>query len=267
VVAAVVAIPLVGLAWKAGRDVQRDGDRYVQSWSAAKVAFMVARSPWESRREIGWTLAIGATAAVVTTVIALAVAWAVRQRRRGAPVLAAVIALGAAVPAPLIGVWLIGLLNRPSDSPLAGLAVLYDRTLLAPIFVQTVRALPLVTLWLWRQLASVPSDLLDAARCEGAGAWRQLWFVALPLRWPSVVAALVAGLAIAVGELSATLLVLPPGVTTISVRVFQLLHYGIDDRMAGLCLAMFAAAGLATAAAAAAARAGNRHRVLQRGHG
>ena len=121
---------------------------------------------------------------------------------------------GAAIPAPLLGVWVIGFLNRPPDSPLAGLAVLYDRTLLAPILVQTVRALPLVTLWLWRQLASVPSDLLDAARSEGASSWTQLWRVALPLRWTAVAAAFVGALAIAVGELSATLLVLPPGVTT-----------------------------------------------------
>ena len=46
---------------------------------------------------------------------------------------------------------------------------------------------------------------------------------------------------LSVGELSASLLVLPPGVTTISVRIFQLLHYGVDDRVAALALSVFAA--------------------------
>ena len=70
------------------------------------------------------------------------------------------------------------------------------------------------------------------------------------------VAAAGAGMALvlAMGELSASLLVLPPGVTTISVRIFQLLHYGVDDRVAALALSVFAAmtalAGLTAAAVA-----------------
>ena len=46
------------------------------------------------------------------------------------------------------------------------------------------------------------------------------------------------GLAIAVGELAATVLVVPPGPTTISVRIFSLIHYGVDDRVASICLAL-----------------------------
>jgi ABC-type spermidine/putrescine transport system permease subunit II len=42
-----------------------------------------------------------------------------------------------------------------------------------------------------------------------------------------------------VGELAATVLVLPPQQSTaISVRVFQMLHYGVDDRLAAICLVM-----------------------------
>jgi ABC-type spermidine/putrescine transport system permease subunit II len=44
--------------------------------------------------------------------------------------------------------------------------------------------------------------------------------------------------------------VVPPGVTTISVRVFQLIHYGIDDRVAAVCLSIFGVLALLIAAAA-----------------
>jgi iron(III) transport system permease protein len=131
---------------------------------------------------------------------------------------------------------------------------LYDRTLVAPVLVQLVRALPLVELWLWTQFSSVPRDLVEAARSEGAGPAAQLLRVALPLRLPAVAAAGLIGLLLAVGEVSATLLVVPPGVTTISVRVFQLIHYGIDDRVAAIALSVFGAIGVLAALAAAATR-------------
>jgi iron(III) transport system permease protein len=256
--AAVAFVPLAGLAYKAGIRVDHVDGAYVQSWSPAKLIQLVARSPWENRREWGWSLEIGALAAASATAIALAVAWRVRERPQRAALAAMALAFLAAIPASLLGVWTIDVLNRPPDSPLAALAFLYDRTLAAPAFVQLLRALPLVTLWLWSQLATISDDLLDAARSEGAGAWTRFWRIALPLRRPAVVAALAAALALAVGELSATLLVLPPGVTTISVRVFQMLHYGVDDRVAALCLSIFGQIAVFVIAASLLARAHER---------
>ena len=159
--------------------------------------------------------------------------------------LAACVALGFAIPGPLWGVWTIILLNHPTDSIFAPLTVLYDRTLLSPILVQVARALPLAGLWMWSQLVSVPQDLLEAARSEGASPMTQLFRIALPLRQAGVAAAAGIALVIAVSELSATLLVVPPGVTPIAVHIFQLLHYGVDDRVAGLVLSVFGTIGLA----------------------
>lgn len=249
--AAIVFVPLAGLAWKAGIEVHQDDGAYHRSWSTAKLVGMIARSPWEHRREWFWSLEIGVLAAAAATGLALALAWAACGRRRVAAPVAVGLVLLATIPAPLLGVGVIAALNRPPESPLAGLAVLYDRTLAAPILVQVVRILPPVALWLWLQLTSVPYDLIESARSEGAGLWTRLVRVALPLRRAGLAVGGVAALAIAVGELSATLLVLPPGVTTVSVRVFQLLHYGVDDRVSALCLAIFGAIGLGVGAAAA----------------
>jgi iron(III) transport system permease protein len=256
-----LAPPLASLVWKAGIDVtQRDG-AFIRSWSLAKAATMVAESPWEHRREWGWSLAIGATAMAATTVVGVLLAWQAR-RPRSARLLAACVAAAIAVPAPLWGVWAIAALNHPADSIWAPLTVLYDRTLLAPAALQTIRALPIVGLWLWSQLASVPRDLLEAARSEGASSFTQLWRVALPLRWTGVSAAAGMALVLAVGELSASLLVLPPGVTTISVRIFQLLHYGVDDRVAALALSVFVAMGAIAILFAAVTAIRTRHRRL-----
>jgi iron(III) transport system permease protein len=259
-IAAVAFVPLVGLAYKAGIRVDRMDGAYVQSWSPTKLLQLVVRSPWENRREWGWSLACGALAAALATALAVVVAWRVRERPRWAAPSAIALAIVAAIPAPLVGVWTIEMLNRPPNSPLAALTFLYDRTLAAPVFVQIVRALPLVALWLWSQLATISDDLLDAARSEGAGAWTRFWRIVLPLRRSALTAALAAALALAIGELSATLLVVPPGVTTISVQVFQLLHYGVDDRVAALCLSIFGL--IAAGVLAASLFAGTRERSV-----
>jgi iron(III) transport system permease protein len=256
--AAVVLAPLAGLAWKAGIDVrQRDG-QFERSWSAAKAATMVAQSPWEHRREWGWSLAIGVAAALAAVALAVLLAWWARVRSGSTKPQAVLLAIGLAVPAPLWGVWVIAMLNHPADSMLAPLTMLYDRTLLAPILVQLVRALPITALWLWSQFTSVPQDLLEAARSEGAPWYTQLFRVALPLRLPGLAAAAGIALVLAVSELSATLLVVPPGVTPLSVRIFQQLHQGVDGRVAALALSIFGLLGIVITVALATRAPGRR---------
>ncbi|NOY29659.1 MAG: iron ABC transporter permease, partial [Planctomycetes bacterium] len=238
-VAAVVVVPVVSLLGKAGMvsippPAQRSVDeQVVRQWSAQKAATMVWQSPWEHRRELRWSCTIGGAAAA--TMGGLLIAWALRTGRLPAWPTTLLLALGFSIPGPLLAVWVIRLLNHPEDSVGWPLTWCYDHTILAPTLVQFCRALPLATLVLWSQLASLPQDVLDSAMSEGAGWWRRLFAVALPLRWPAVVAAACLSLVIAMSDLAATLLVAPPGVATLSMRIFGLLHYGAEDRVAALC--------------------------------
>jgi iron(III) transport system permease protein len=126
-------------------------------------------------------------------------------------------------------------LNQPGS---ATLNYLYDRTIFAPWLAIVVRALPVAIVVLWHAFRTAPVELVEAATLEGAGPLRRLLYVGLPLRWPAVLAALLAALAVGLGELSASVMVLPPGVSTVAFRVFDLLHTGYEDRVAGLCLSL-----------------------------
>jgi iron(III) transport system permease protein len=151
---------------------------------------------------------------------------------------------GLAVPGPLIGLGIIWLLDR--DQP-AAVAWLYDRTVTAPVLALAVRTLPLTILICgvaWRTLAA---DVLEAAACDGAGPWIRFWRIAIPQRLPALTAAWLAGLAWAAGDLACSILVVPPGITTVPIRVFGLVHSGVDQQVAGICLV--AAAGYAVLAA------------------
>lgn len=252
IVLLVAGVPLANLFYKAGIQVEVTEAGRVRSWSLAKAFEQIGEAPFEFQGELLMSARVGALAATAATVVALPLAWSMRRPRRFPLVRLATLATCMTIPGPLLGLGMIRVLNQPEDSPLGFLGLLYD-TEFAPWLVQSVRALPLATLILWPALASVPQAMLDVAATDGIG-WRgQLLRIALPQRWPAVAAAWLVAFAIAVDELAATVLVQPPaagGVQAISVSIFQLLHYGVDDRAAAICIVMVFGVAVVTAAAA-----------------
>lgn len=234
-------IPVVNLACQAGVTVDRTPEGWVRGWSLEKLATAVGSAPWEHRREAWLTAHLGVAVATGATLLGGSLAWGVARRPRGRWAACIVAAACLIVPGPLVGVVLIRLLNHPWDSPLAWLTWLYDHTQLAPWLAQMVRATPVAALVLLPAWLSIPEGTLAAARSDGAGRWAVLCRIAAPMRWRAVAVAWLGALAVSVGELAATILVLPPGDQTLTVRIFSLLHYGVEDRVAGigLCLMGF----------------------------
>jgi ABC-type Fe3+ transport system permease subunit len=250
-------VPLGNLLYKAGMHVTVADTIRTRSWSAMKVIERIAKAPHEFRGELWLSAQISGAAATAALAIALPLAWSMRSSLSASlrywPWLRLLaLSLCLTIPGPLLGVATIRLLNQPPDSPLAFLAVLYDSKF-APWLVQTLRALPLATLILWPALASIPQVMLDTAATDSTGWWGILVRIALPQRWPAAAAAWLVAFAVAIGELAATILVMPPqrGATALSIQVFQLIHYGVDDRVAAICLVtVFAVAALTGIAAA-----------------
>jgi iron(III) transport system permease protein len=246
-----LGVPLMSLVIKAGMGVAHAGGQPVRCWSAFRCLAMVAGSPARHAREFGWSIVIATAAAVAVMVIATMLAWLARERGTGRIPLLVVTALALAVPGPVVGVAIIQLLNHPH---VPALMWLYDRSILAPWLAQTFRGLPLPTLIMWHALATVPAGVLESASTAGAGGLTRLVWIALPLRWPALVAAGLVAWITAFGELAATILVIPPGMPTLPIRTFGLLHYGVEDELAGICLALAAMiAGVAAAPMALAA--------------
>jgi iron(III) transport system permease protein len=248
----VAGLPLGNLIYKAGILVSVTDAGRARSFSAAKLIERIALAPIEFHADLWLSTRIGLAAATAALAVAVPLSWSMRRTRTMPWIRLSLVALCLTIPGPLLGIGLARLLNRPADSPLAMLGWLYD-TNFAPWLVQTLRALPLATLILWPALASVPQVMLDTAATEGSSSLGRLMRIALPQRWPAVAAAWLVGLAIAIGELAATVIVLPPqrGATAISIHIFQLLHYGVDDRVAAISLLMVAGIAALTAIAAA----------------
>lgn len=255
ITAALVVVPLGSLVYRAGVLIEPDEEGVRRTWSATKAVVSVAVAPWQHRRELGVSLTLGATVATTATLLGLMAAWAMRRSERWTVIVVYAAALAMAVPGPVVGVVVIRLLNQPLDSPAAWLGELYG-TWFAPWLAQMVRITPIAALLSWPSMASVSNDLLGAARSDGAGPFARATRILLPLCWPTIAAVWLIAFAWSVGELSATALVVPPGTPPLSVRLLSLLHYGVEDRVAAICLVLVAGYVLVAVIAARLLHAG-----------
>lgn len=76
---------------------------------------------------------------------------------------------------------------------------------LAVITVHVWRTLPLATVILLAGLTAIPQDIRDAADIDGAGFWRQLWYIRLPLLLPIMAVAMLFAIIFAFTDLTIAL--------------------------------------------------------------
>lgn len=237
IVLLLLGLPLANLLYQAGIEVQQVGETRNRVWSVAKCVTLIATSPWKYREELAWSAILAQLSALSAVSIATLWAWW-SYCRRGRQLLGMFVCVVCfATPGTLIALAIIRVLNQPNSSLCAWL---YDDTLAAPWLAMTIKCLPFACLLLWQGTRTIPQSVIDAARVDGASTVRMLTHIALPLLRPSLLAAVVVCLAVSIGELSASLLVLPLDVTTVSARIFSLIHYGAEDQLAGLCLSCMA---------------------------
>jgi iron(III) transport system permease protein len=233
--ALLIGLPVANLLWKCGVVVELSPTGRERHWSVVKCARILVESGPRYQRDVISSVAIGATATAAAVLVGGCVAWRARTSRFAAIALVAFAAICLAIPGPIVGLGVIGLLNQPN---VQWAQFLYDRTIVPPALAQFVRAFPPVALVLWYALQSIPEEQTEAASLDGAGPLQALFGVILPQRWGMVLAACLVGLAVAVGDLGATILTVPPGVHPLSVRVSAMLHFGVEDQVAGICLSL-----------------------------
>ena len=116
----------------------------------------------------------------------------------------------------------------------------------ALIIVYPTLVIPFGTWVLWTSFHRLPSDLLDHARSEGAGPFRVLWHVLLPLSWPAVAAVALFGVAVVFNDyLYTTTFIQEPSGQTITGALGALITADIDNPGRSFAAAMLATAPLA----------------------
>jgi iron(III) transport system permease protein len=237
----VIGVPVANLVYKAGVRVEQVGLDRIRYWSWDQFAQYVIPQPgayrltalWRYQQEFAWTLTIAACTATVVLVASLPVAWLAGRRSFAALPAALMVALGMAFSGPLVALGIVWL-RTSSSSRFA--QWLFDETVFAPVLATSCRALPLAVLICWVAVITLNRRVLEAATLDGAGSVRRFLTVVIPQRRRAFGLAWVVAFAVAYGDLSSSILVVPPGIMTLPMRVFDQLHAGVDDRVAAICL-------------------------------
>ncbi len=194
------------------------------------------------------SLAVGTLTGAVCLAIGLALSAAISIGGRRARVIAGVgvrvMLVGALIPGVLVGAAIAEATGG------AGRGLGLDRGLAGPVMAGVARGsfvVGVVACWAsW----SEPAALRDARRQLGVG-WRAWALGALPMQAPALVGGAIAGAAMSVHEIEASVMVWPPGRDSLARQTLEYLHYARMDELsaaaiwisgAGLALALLAGA-------------------------
>lgn len=184
-----------------------------------------------SRDAIINSLLLAAIAA--TLIIALATFlgyWRGRARTRWRGVFDLVLLVIFAVPTTVLGVGLIGLWNRPGL-----LGEIYTSQAII-IIAYIARFVTVAALIVAASVRQIPESFEEAAEVAG-GSWpRTFGQIVFPNMRPGVVVAWLVSFIFTVGELGTTILVAPPGESTLPVRIHTLIANTPSSEVAALAL-------------------------------
>jgi iron(III) transport system permease protein len=232
---ALVCLPIANLIVKAGWQPYVDaGNATRYGWSLGRFLVTLRESLTLFLPEFYWSAVLALTAASVAMALA---ACLVKLSSKGSLrwIVGCLMLAMIGTPGALVGVLCIYLMNRSEP---AILGQLYDQSIAAPVLAQQFRLLPLAWLFVQGILASIDRRSWELAKLEGLSTWQIMRTLVVPQTGALWLVAWMILMLVSVGELSTTILVLPPGVTTLSMRLFEMLHFGMRHQDSGLCLVL-----------------------------
>jgi len=226
-------VPWLSLISRMGFRSEMIQGRMVRQWSFAECL----ASLWhvqDFHQEFGWSFQLSLWSSGLSVVLASILLWSAGNRFWNA-CLFAFLGCMLTTPGPLINLGVGQLLNRWMPESLDFLS---DRTLIGPILALQFRVLPVVFGLLWiarQQYLHRYGELMQLEK--QLPLWMQYCSWIRFTQWAWLIAFLI-GFFVAFGDLASYLLVQPPGVTTVAMRMFDLLHYGTKNREAGLAVSL-----------------------------
>ncbi|MBP1969891.1 molybdate transport system permease protein [Virgibacillus natechei] len=189
------------------------------SWFPVQLSFLVATA-----------------ATVITFFLAiLAAHWMVAKKVKGRAIIETIFFLPLVLPPTVIGFMLIIIFGNNSFvgqaiEKLTGNSVLF--TVSAAVIAAAVVAFPLMYQSLKTGFLSVDTNILGAAKVDGATEWKLLVLITIPLAFRSIVTGVVLSFTRAFGEFGATLMFagnIPGSTQTIPTAIYMAIESGQTD--------------------------------------
>lgn len=134
-----------------------------------------------------------------------------------------------AFPATVVGISLIYFWNN------AFTEFIYKSCIIL-ILAYIIRFIPFATRILEASFKQIAPTLKEAAMLSEKCWIKRTAAIDLPLSLSGIAAGWAIGFVLCMGELGATLLLVPPGKGTVALKIYTLMHYGSNKLVAALCL-------------------------------
>jgi molybdate transport system permease protein len=189
---------------------------------------------WEFVRFTAWISALGT---ILMLPFGLAAAWwLAKAKSRGKTLVETFVTMPLVLPPVATGLVLLKLFGRRGPAgrwlhEVFGFDVIF--TWRAVAIALAVMSLPLFVRAARAAFEEVNPLFEEMGRTLGAGEWRVFWTITLPLAKRGVLAGTMLGLARALGEFGATIMVagnIPGETTTLSAAIYQYVQLGQDSR-------------------------------------
>jgi len=179
--------------------------------------------------ELNYSIFISIMAALFCLIPAMLFAF-LFNRSKLKLLLLSLIALPFIIPGPIAGISLIQMWNTPF------LSDIYMSPLMPSIGL-VARFTFIETIILTVAISRLDSSLIDNMRLHYPGAIK-FFTTTFSLIWKECVSAVLIVFALAMGEFGIILLITPPGYQTLTVKIYNYVHYGSSETVAAMCLFM-----------------------------
>lgn len=176
------------------------------------------------------SLAVGIISATVVSLLTLVMSWVVvRRKERARWSIDVLCSLPLIFPGIVLGIAILVQFLQMRFIPIYG-------TIWILIFAFLVRFLPYGMRFNYSGIVSISKELEESARMSGAGTWRILRSIVLPLTMPAVVATWIYVFMYAIRDLSAAVLLSGPKNAIISIVILDLWNNGEVPQLAAMSI-------------------------------
>lgn len=233
VILLLVAAPIGNLIFQSATAVTLVDGHPVQEWAVENLSRSIVKAAWDFRNAFFWSSLIAISSAWLIVVAALVICFTAKTHRKAWVGMVGATAVCAGLSGPDIGSGLTGFFSLSNDSFLLWF---YDYTIGPAVIANVIFCWPLVTLIVWFAIGQTTEDQIENANLDRVGMVHRIYEFGFRQHWRTFVGVWMVAVAICFSELSASQMVLPPGIETVAQVTLGKLHAGVDETTAALSL-------------------------------
>ena len=228
-----VAVPVFNLVYQAGTSVTSVDGQPTQMWAFANLYRAIVKSASDFQNAFLWSALIALVSSSLIIASSTLVCFGAKTNRFAWWLLILLAAIFAGLSGPDIG---SGITAFFAQSQNQAFLWFYDCTIVPAVIANLMFCWPIATLVVWFAISQTTNDQIENAQLDRVGLLHRIFEFGFRQHWQLFLGIWLLIAAICFSELSASQMVLPPGIETVPQVTLGKLHAGVNETTAALSL-------------------------------